>query len=124
MTETEGLIPRPADVIGQLEYEIDKGGNSATVNAMIAAMDELRKVTIERDEWREACLAHGGKAERAERALAEAVAAEREACAQLCEIMQRETTDKHIGTWMHHGTDQIMGRAFAAAIRARSISAP
>lgn len=49
-----------------------------------------------------------------------AIAAEREACAQLCEDMQRELTDKYQGTWMSHGTDQIMGRQFAAAIRNRS----
>lgn len=43
MNETEGLIPRPADVIGALEYEINRGGNSAAINTMIEARDALKE---------------------------------------------------------------------------------
>lgn len=56
MNETEGLIPRPTDVIGALEYEINKGGNSATVNTMIAAREEIEKFCTLLDELREALL--------------------------------------------------------------------
>jgi Cys-tRNA synthase (O-phospho-L-seryl-tRNA:Cys-tRNA synthase) len=104
MNETEGLIPRPADVIGVLDYEIDKGGNSATVNAMIAARDEIARLRAAEQErqsaadwinqnsvlmlFRRAQMSdhYEARAERAKRALAEAVAAEREACAKIAKV--------------------------------------
>jgi len=75
MTDTEGIVERPTDVIGQLEYEINRGGNSATINAMIAARDELLETRQDRTFWCTLSDEYKARAERAERERDEAVAA-------------------------------------------------
>lgn len=116
MTDTEGLIPRPADVIGQLDYQINRGGNRAAVNAMTAARDELRKIKESRDFWKDAAHANldyfntaEARASRAEAALAEAY----EECAKIAEETGNDIT-------ADEGLSSLdTGMAIAAAIRAR-----
>lgn len=134
-SETEGLIPRPADVIGQLDYEINRGGNSATINAMIAARDELRNLQMHHDFWKDAAKANLDflykERDRAEAALADAVKAEREAICIVFDgppspeagrFVEVETDDGksiNIGQWSLRDDGFWQLRIEAAAIRAR-----
>lgn len=93
-------------------------GQAAERNARIAAQDEL--VT-----YKEACLKAEHEAQRARGELAAAVAAEREACAILCEIEDIHEAIVNVD-WLKNcaeNDDEGLTRLYcAAAIRARGQS--
>jgi hypothetical protein len=90
------------------------------------AAKALRKVIADKNEWREACLGHGEKAERAERELAAAVAKEREECAKILdrrEEMETQTSERHANNGKHFKAREAahvarIAKSDAAAIRA------